>query len=107
LVRELRGEKQFTAQYLADNYNVRVFFLGGGSCFVLCIPDLTLVFHHVQISSDLIEKLFAYAKFQFECGNYNDATVYLFHYRLLSQQPDRLLSALWGKFACDILVQAC
>jgi translation initiation factor 3 subunit E len=53
----------------------------------------------------MVEALYTYAKFQYECGNYDDAANYLFHYRLLSSQPDRVFSALWGKFACEILLQ--
>jgi len=49
--------------------------------------------------------LYQYAKFQFECGRYNDAAEFLFHYRTLSSNPDRNFSALWGKFASEILMQ--
>ncbi|KAL3910187.1 MAG: hypothetical protein SGPRY_009149, partial [Prymnesium sp.] len=45
-----------------------------------------------------------YAKFIFECGDYATASNLLTHYRLLSTNPDKAFSALWGKLACEILL---
>jgi len=78
LVQQLRAEKSFTPQYLQEKYD---------------------------ISPDVIELLYQYAKFAFECGSYNLAAEYLSHYRSLSSNPDRNFSALWGKFAAEILMQ--
>lgn len=56
----------------------------------------------VQISSDEIEKLYDYAKLQFDCGTYPEAAANLHFYRLLTQNAERSFSALWGKLACEI-----
>jgi len=39
------------------------------------------------------------------CGRYADAAEYLFQYRSLSNNTERLSSASWGKFAAEILMQ--
>lgn len=49
--------------------------------------------------------MYQYAKFQFECGNYSGAADYLYQYRTLCTNPDRSLSASWGKLAAEILMQ--
>jgi len=78
LVKQLRAEKNFTAQYLEE--------------------------HH-GITANHIDALYRYAKFQFECGNYSGAADYLSHFRSLNTDPDKNFSALWGKFAAQILMQ--
>ncbi|KAG0489571.1 hypothetical protein HPP92_006434 [Vanilla planifolia] len=78
LVQELRPDKQYNLQMLNDRF---------------------------QIGPEQIEALYQYAKFQFECGNYSDAAVYLYQYRALCTNSDRSLSALWGKLAAEILMQ--
>ncbi|XP_068658292.1 eukaryotic translation initiation factor 3 subunit E-like [Aristolochia californica] len=78
LVQELRSDKQYNLQMLNDRF---------------------------QIGPDQIEALYQYAKFQFECGNYSGAADYLYQYRALCTNPDRSLSALWGKLAAEILMQ--
>ncbi|CAI9754805.1 unnamed protein product [Fraxinus pennsylvanica] len=77
-VQELRADKQHNLQMLNDRY---------------------------QIGTEQIEALYQYAKFQFECGNYSGAADYLYHYRDLSMNSERSLSALWGKLAAEILMQ--
>jgi eIF3 subunit 6 N terminal domain len=56
LVKQLRSEKSFTPQYLQEKYG---------------------------ITPEMVEVLYQYAKFQFECGHYAEAAEYLFHYRSL------------------------
>lgn len=56
LVAQLRAEKSFTPQYLQEKYD---------------------------IAPDVIELLYQYAKFEFECGRYGLAAEYLSHYRSL------------------------
>lgn len=56
------------------------------------------------ITNDTLEALYDYSKFQYDCGNYSAASEYLSVYRLLqTNNPGRDFSALWGKFASDIL----
>ncbi|XP_010554805.1 PREDICTED: eukaryotic translation initiation factor 3 subunit E-like [Tarenaya hassleriana] len=77
-VQELRADKQYNLQVLKERY---------------------------QIGPEQIEALYQYAKFQFECGNYSGAADYLYQYRTLCTNSERSLSALWGKFASEILMQ--
>jgi len=78
LVKQLRNDKTFTPQFLEENY---------------------------QVTPESIESLYTYAKFQFDCGNYSGASEYLFHYRSLNTSNDeKNFSALWGKFASEILM---
>lgn len=52
-----------------------------------------------------VAALYHYAKCQFECGNYGAAAEFLHHYRALSTDGGRVLAAMWGSLACDILLQ--
>jgi len=55
---------------------------------------------------DMLESLFRYAKFQYECGNYSAASVCLYYYRSLVPQHDpNYLNALYGKLSSEILLQ--
>jgi translation initiation factor 3 subunit E len=50
--------------------------------------------------------LYNYSKFQYECGNYNPASVCLYYYRNCVPQHDpNYLNALYGKLASEILYQ--
>ncbi|KAI6232947.1 Eukaryotic translation initiation factor 3 subunit E [Aphelenchoides fujianensis] len=53
---------------------------------------------------EMLETLYRYAKFQYECGNYAAASVCLYYYRNLVPQNDpNYLNALYGKLASEIL----
>ncbi len=58
-----------------------------------------------NVGPEQVDALYQYAKFQFECGNYSGAAELLTPYRTLCTSPERLMSALWGKLASDILMQ--
>ncbi|KAJ3968034.1 eukaryotic translation initiation factor 3 subunit 6 [Lentinula raphanica] len=72
----LRQDKNQNLQYLKDNFN------------------LTL---------EQITALYNFGKFQYSYGNYSGAADYLYHFRVLSTDPDLTISAHWGKLASDIL----
>jgi translation initiation factor 3 subunit E len=48
--------------------------------------------------------LYKYGQFLYTIGNYSGTADYLYHFRVLSTDPDLNLSAHWGKLACDILL---
>jgi len=77
-VKDLRNDKAYNIKMLQDQYN---------------------------ISQDDIEVLFKFAKFQFECGNYSACADFLVQYRGLCTKLEKSFSALWGKFASEILLQ--
>jgi len=54
----------------------------------------------------MLDHLFNFAKFQYECGNYSGAAEYLSSHRLLISPNDKnYLNGLWGKLASEILMQ--
>ncbi|XP_050312157.1 eukaryotic translation initiation factor 3 subunit E [Anthonomus grandis grandis] len=60
----------------------------------------------MKFDMDLINSLHALAKYRYECGNYSVSTSYLYFCMLVLPPSDKnYLSALWGKFASEILVQ--
>eukprot|EP01135_Chromosphaera_perkinsii_P006531 Nk52_evm3s539 gene=Nk52_evmTU3s539 len=61
--------------------------------------------HYENFKPEMLDTLFDYAKFQFDCGNYSGAAEYLCHFRILSTDPEKNFAALWGKFAAEILMQ--
>ncbi|EPQ26153.1 uncharacterized protein PFL1_06361 [Pseudozyma flocculosa PF-1] len=56
-----------------------------------------------KLTVDQINALYRYGYFQFSCGNYGDASSYLYHFRVLSTDPVLTMSSHWGKLASDIL----
>ncbi|KAL6067240.1 Eukaryotic translation initiation factor 3 subunit E [Balamuthia mandrillaris] len=78
LVQRLQEEKLFNWSYLQKQYNIQ---------------------------ANALEALYDHAKFQYECGNYSGAALYLSHFRSLSSDPEKNFSALWGKLAAEILKQ--
>ncbi|KAJ1030296.1 hypothetical protein NDA16_001206 [Ustilago loliicola] len=57
-----------------------------------------------NLTSEQINALYRYGYFQFNCGNYGDASSYLYHFRVLSTDAALTMSSHWGKLASDILV---
>lgn len=80
LMRELNENKQFTPTHLHEKFNV---------------------------NDEVLDSLYEYGKFQFDCGGYDGASQYLSVYRALhgSSNPEKDFFALWGKFAADILIK--
>lgn len=61
---------------------------------------------HHGVSEDMVQTLYNYAKFQYECGNYSGTAQYLYFVRTLLPSNDKLyMSTLWGKLASEILMQ--
>ncbi|KAJ3117287.1 Eukaryotic translation initiation factor 3 subunit E [Physocladia obscura] len=54
---------------------------------------------------DMLDALYDYAQCQFQIGSYQGAADLLFHYRVLSSNSEKCNSALWGKLACEILLE--
>eukprot|EP00951_Prasinocladus_malaysianus_P047880 scaffold652330_cov30-Prasinocladus_malaysianus.AAC.1 len=78
LVNMLKSEKNLNLKFLQEDYG---------------------------IGTEQIEALYHFAKFQFDCGNYSGASEFLHYYRSLGTNPQRNISALWGKLAAEILLQ--
>ncbi|KZT63959.1 eukaryotic translation initiation factor 3, subunit 6 [Daedalea quercina L-15889] len=76
VAQSLRQDKNQNLQYLKDHYNVTL---------------------------EQINALYNFGQFQYSYGNYSGAADYLYHFRVLSTDPDLTMSAHWGKLASDIL----
>lgn len=55
---------------------------------------------------EMVDLVYDCAKFKYECGNYSEASEYLYFYRVVAP-PDhkQVMSAMWGKLSCAILMQ--
>ncbi|XP_033645304.1 eukaryotic translation initiation factor 3 subunit E-A-like isoform X2 [Asterias rubens] len=55
---------------------------------------------------EMLDILYTFAKFKYECGDYSTAAQYLYFFRVLIPQNDKnAMPALWGKLASEILKQ--
>eukprot|EP01028_Stygiella_incarcerata_P013174 TRINITY_DN81590_c0_g1_i1.p1 TRINITY_DN81590_c0_g1~~TRINITY_DN81590_c0_g1_i1.p1 ORF type:complete len:477 (-),score=116.74 TRINITY_DN81590_c0_g1_i1:280-1587(-) len=61
-----------------------------------------------EISDELVGKLYSYAKFLYECGQYSVSGMLLHHYRQF--HPDEIsksiISSAWGSLASDIALES-
>ncbi|KAG1111409.1 hypothetical protein G6F42_015043 [Rhizopus arrhizus] len=76
VIAALRQDKAQNLQYLKENY---------------------------KFTDDSINILYEFGQFQYNCGDYGGAADYLYHFRVLSTDAERSLSATWGKMAAEIL----
>jgi len=77
-VNELKQERLFNITYLQQQHGITP--------------------HHVDV-------LHRYAKFVYDCGQYQQASSLLVSARALSTDPDKAFSAMWCKLASEILMQ--
>lgn len=77
-VNELKQERLFNITYLQQQHGITP--------------------HHVDV-------LHRYAKFVYDCGQYQQASSLLVSARALSTDPYKAFSAMWGKLASEILMQ--
>ncbi|KNC84388.1 eukaryotic translation initiation factor 3 subunit E [Sphaeroforma arctica JP610] len=77
VLQELRQDKRFNQEYLTNT---------------------------VKVDMACLDKLYEFAKFQFDIGNYSVTAEYLTNFRVLSLDADKCHGALWGKFASEILM---
>ncbi|EJD45672.1 eukaryotic translation initiation factor 3, subunit 6 [Auricularia subglabra TFB-10046 SS5] len=65
--------------------------------------NLQYLKEHFNVTLDQIAALYNFGQFQYTYGNYSGAADYLYHFRVLSTDPEKLMSAHWGKLASDTL----
>ncbi|CCM05430.1 uncharacterized protein FIBRA_07647 [Fibroporia radiculosa] len=65
--------------------------------------NLQYLREHYNVTLEQINALYNFGQFQYTYGNYSGAADYLYHFRVLSTDPDLTISSHWGKLACDIL----
>lgn len=67
------------------------------------MQNLKLLQTEYGVSVDMINELYRYGQFQYNCGKYHAASDLLYHFRAFSTDSSLISSATWGKFASDIL----
>ncbi|PWN40256.1 eukaryotic translation initiation factor 3 subunit E [Ceraceosorus guamensis] len=67
------------------------------------VENLRFLEKNYDLNEEQINALYHYGHFHFACGNYGEASSYLYHFRVLSVDPNLTLSSHWGKLASDIL----
>ncbi|PCH39970.1 eukaryotic translation initiation factor 3 subunit 6 [Wolfiporia cocos MD-104 SS10] len=65
--------------------------------------NLQYLKEHYNVTLEQISALYNFGQFQYSYGNYSGAADYLYHFRVLSTDPELTISAHWGKLASDIL----
>ncbi|KAI8057774.1 eIF3 subunit 6 N terminal domain-containing protein [Syncephalis plumigaleata] len=55
------------------------------------------------LTTEKVRLMYEFGKFQYECGNYGGSADMLYHYRILSNDNETNMSALWGKMASEML----
>ena len=85
-------------------------FIDSEEFFFFLYRDGVTLFKYLNenfgLTTENLDTLYQYAKFQYECGNYSGASQYLYFYRVLVHDDDKnAASAVWGKLACEILTQ--
>lgn len=67
------------------------------------VANLKFLESNHAVTSENIDMLYNFGRFQYSCGNYASAAHLLDQFRILSTDNDKVTSATWGKLACDIL----
>lgn len=76
-MKQLKDDNLLSAAYLAEKY---------------------------EITANMLDAFFEYAKLKYECGMYEDSFSYLSLYAVVvSSQTEKYMAALWGKLASGIL----
>lgn len=67
------------------------------------VANQQLLEKNYQGTVEMINELYHYGQYTYNCGNYSAAADLLYHFRVLSTDTSLITSATWGKLAADIL----
>ncbi|KAL9624519.1 MAG: hypothetical protein Q9160_001183 [Pyrenula sp. 1 TL-2023] len=67
------------------------------------VANLKFLEENHGVTADMVNNLYVFGRFQYECGNYGDAAELLYQFRVLSTDNDKVARATWGKLVCEIL----
>jgi translation initiation factor 3 subunit E len=76
VVNQLRSDKVANLKFLEESYGVTI---------------------------QMVDVLYDFGRFHYECGTYDQASDLLYKFRVLSTDNDKVAKATWGKLVCDIL----
>ncbi|KAJ1887009.1 eukaryotic translation initiation factor 3 subunit E [Coemansia sp. S17] len=68
------------------------------------LQNMKLLRDNYQCTPEMVLELYNYGQLQYSCGNYGGSADMLFHFSILSTDPELTLSAMWGKLASEILL---
>ncbi|KAJ2547411.1 eukaryotic translation initiation factor 3 subunit E [Coemansia sp. RSA 1933] len=68
------------------------------------LQNMKLLGENYQCTPEMVLELYNYGQLQYNCGNYGGSADLLFHFSILSTDPELTLSAMWGKLASEILL---
>lgn len=55
------------------------------------------------VTQQMVDDLYDYGRFKYQCGQYPEAADILYRFRVLSTDNDKVVKATWGKLVCEIL----
>lgn len=67
------------------------------------VANLKFLGEQHNVTTEMVDMLYDYGRFQYSCGSYGNAAHLLDQFRILSTDNDKVTSATWGKLASDIL----
>ncbi|MCJ1308642.1 eukaryotic translation initiation factor 3 subunit E [Agyrium rufum] len=67
------------------------------------VANLKFLEQQHGMTIEMVDTLYSFGKFQYDCGKYGEAARLLDQFRILSTDNDKANSATWGKLAADIL----
>ncbi|KAL2829701.1 eIF3 subunit 6 N terminal domain-containing protein [Aspergillus cavernicola] len=67
------------------------------------VANLKFLEEQHGVTTEMVNSLFDYGRFQYSCGSYGNAAELLYQFRVLSTDNDKVASATWGKLASEIL----
>ncbi|KAH9274735.1 eukaryotic translation initiation factor 3 subunit E [Batrachochytrium salamandrivorans] len=69
------------------------------------VANMNLLQEKYKFKPEMLDTLYKYALAQYDMGQYAAASESLYHFKALSINHDKNISALWGKLAADILAR--
>lgn len=67
------------------------------------VANLKFLEQQHGVTTEMVDMLYDFGRFQYNCGSYANAAHLLDQFRILSTDNDKAASATWGKLASDIL----
>ena len=67
------------------------------------VANLKFLEQQHGVTTEMVDMLYDYGRFQYSCGSYKNAAERLDEFRILSTDNEKATSATWGKLASDIL----
>ena len=67
------------------------------------VANLKFLEEQHGVTGQMVDVLYDFGWFHYQCGNYGDAAELLYQFRVLSTDNEKVAKATWGKLVCEIL----